>query len=250
MSIELPIVLTALFVGVLVGLTGVGGGAVMTPTLILLFGVPTTVAIATDLVFATITKSVAALLHSKSRSIDWPVAKKIWSGSIPGTVVGILLLVYFASEFVFAINLLLALLLLATATTMFMSSGLQNLKGNRAPFIGGSLIGFAVATTSVGAGAMGMVLLRSLIGDEDPRKLVGTDIVHAIPIAMIAGASYFIAGFFDPVLLMNLLVGSIPGAIFGSLIVSKVNAFYLRKLVAATLVIAAVGIALKAVGLI
>ncbi len=250
MIIELPIVLTAFLVGGLVGITGVGGGAVMTPVLILLFGIPPVVAIATDLVFATMTKLVASVIHSKAGSIDWSAAKRIWKGSIPGTLLGILLLVYLANEFVFVINILLALLLVVTAVSMLISVGVSKSSGNRLPLIGGGFIGFAVATTSVGAGAMGMALLRSLIGDRDPKKLVGTDIVHAIPIALIAGVSYFFAGFFDSGLLANLLLGSIPGVVIGSLAVSKINAVYLRKLLAGVLIIAAIGMGLSAFGLI
>jgi uncharacterized membrane protein YfcA len=118
------------------------------------------------------------------------------------------------------------------------------------PIIGGGFIGFAVATTSVGAGAMGMALLRSLMGDRDPKKLVGTDIVHAIPIALIAGVSYFFAGFFDGGLLVNLLIGSLPGVVIGSMLVSKINANYLRKLLAVVLLLGAIGIGLNAFGVI
>ena len=133
---------------------------------------------------------------------------------------------------------------------MLISVGVSKSSGNRLPVIGGGFIGFAVATTSVGAGAMGMALLRSLIGDRDPKKLVGTDIVHAIPIALIAGVSYFFAGVFDAGLLVNLLLGSIPGVVIGSSVVSKINAVYLRKLLAVVLMVAAIGIGLSAFGFI
>ena len=250
MIIELPIAFTAFFVGALVGITGVGGGAVMTPALILLFGIPPVVAIATDLVFATITKFVASVIHSKLGSIDWAVARKIWKGSIPGTLLGIALLVYLASELIFVVNILLALLLVVTSVSMLVSIGVSKTTNNRIPVIGGGLIGFAVATTSVGAGAMGMALLRSLIGDKDPKRLVGTDLVHAIPIALLAGVSYFIAGFFDLNLLLSLLAGSLPGVVVGSLLISKINAVVLRKVLAVVLMVAAIGIALKSFGLI
>ena len=246
MEIELAIVLTAFFVAGIVGLTGVGGGAVMTPVLILGFGIEPVVAIATDLIFATVTKLVASVLHSKSGSIDWGVAKKIWRGSIPGTFIGILLLVYLANEFVLAVSLLLAALLMITAVSMVVSIGVVKRSNNRLPLLGGGFIGFAVATTSVGAGAMGMALLRSLIGDKDPRRLVGTDIIHAIPIALIAGVSYSFAGFFDFSLLLNLLLGSLPGVVIGSMFVSKINASLLRKILAVVLMVAAIGIGLNA----
>lgn len=250
MTIELPILLTAFLVGGLVGITGVGGGAVMTPVLIIFFGIQPVVAIATDLVFATITKVVASIIHSKSGSIDWSVAKKIWAGSVPGTVIGIGLLVYLADQFVFAINILLSFLLAITAVSMLVSIGINKTPSDRLPVIGGAFIGFAVATTSVGAGAMGMALLRSLIGDRDPKKLVGTDIAHAIPVALIAGVSYFFAGFFDGGLLVNLLIGSLPGVVIGSLLVTNINASYLRKVLAVVLLLAAIGMGLNAFGFI
>ena len=250
MIIELPISITAFFVGALVGITGVGGGAVMTPALILLFGIPPVVAIATDLVFATITKLVASVFHSKIGSIDWAVARRIWKGSIPGTLLGIALLVYLASELIFVVNVLITFLLVATSISMLVSIGVSKTANSRVPVIGGGFIGFAVATTSVGAGAMGMALLRSLIGDKEPKRLVGTDLIHAIPIALIAGVSYFIAGFFDLNLLWSLLAGSLPGVAIGSMMVSKINASVLRKVLAVVLMLAAVGMLLKATGLI
>lgn len=249
MTVELPIVLTALLVGGLVGISGVGGGAVMTPVLIIFFGTPPVVAIATDLVFATITKLVASVIHSRSGSVDWYVAKRIWMGSIPGTALGIGLLVYLANEFVFVIGILLSLVLVITAFSMLVSTGVTKTSSNHLSIIGAGLIGFAVATTSVGAGAMGMALLRSLMGDRDVKKLIGTDIVHAIPIALIAGVSYFFAGFFDGGLLLNLLIGSLPGVVIGSMLVTKMNASYLRKLLAVVLLLSAVGIGLNAFGI-
>ena len=250
MIIELPIAISAFFVGALIGVTGVGGGAVMTPALILVFGIPPVVAIATDLVFATITKLIASVIHSKFGSIDWAVARKIWKGSIPGTFLGVALLVYLANAFIFIVNILLALLLVATSVSMLISFGVAKSTKTQVPVIGGGLIGFAVATTSVGAGAMGMALLRSLIGDRDPKKLVGTDIVHAIPIALIAGVSYFFAGFFDLNLLLSLLAGSLPGGFVGAMLISKINAGVLRKVLALVLMVAAIGIAQKAIGLV
>lgn len=245
---QLPLVLAAFAVGVLVGLSGVGGGAVMTPVLILFFGIAPVVAIATDLVFATVTKLVSSVVHIRGGNVDFKVARKLWQGSIPGVVIGILLLVYLASSFVVVLNFLLAGLLLVTAISMLLSIGTIAPSNHRLPVIGGGVIGFSVATTSVGAGALGMALLRTVMGDSNPKKLIGTDVVHAIPVALIAGVSYFAAGFLDLSLLGVLLLGSIPGVVIGSLLVSRVNAGYLRKLLAVVLLVAAIGVILKAVG--
>lgn len=239
--------LVAALVGLMVGLTGVGGGAIMTPTLIVLFQIPPVIAVATDLVFATLTKLVSALIHSRARAVDWRATKLLWSGSIPGTLIGVVTLVLLGVTFGDLLVVLLVLVLLATSLSMLRSSGVSPSgfwTNNRTRF-GGALIGFSVATTSVGAGALGMALLRSRIGDGDPKRLVGTDIVHAIPIAMIAGISYGFFGFMDWQLLMNLLAGSIPGVVVGSLLAGRLNTNLLRKVLAAMLAVAAIGVLFK-----
>ena len=248
---QLPVVLAALIVGATVGLTGVGAGAIMTPALILLFGVPPAVAIATDLVFATVTKLASAAIHSRAGSIDWSAARGIWAGSVPGVLAGSALLVFLHSRFDSALSLILVAVLLFSSFSMLRSTG----KARRVPMsrsktaMGGAVIGFSVATTSVGAGALGMVLLRAKLGDFDPKRLVGTDIIHAIPIALIAGVSYFFAGFIDFNLLLPMLIGSIPGVLIGSLLTGTVSPVLLRRVLAVVIAIAAVSILFKALGL-
>lgn len=247
---DLTIVAAAMVVGFLVGLTGVGGGAIMTPLLIAGFGIPAIVAIATDLVFATVTKIVSALVHARHSAINWKVARLVWSGSLPATVIGVFLAVLLSAYFSQALGSLLILMLLVTAVSMlrsrpFIASSISKIKGR----LGGAVIGLSVATTSIGAGALGMALLRSLLGDRDPKQLVGTDIVHAIPVALIAGSGYAIGGYLDFLLLANLLLGSIPGVILGSLFIGKLPAQALRKSIAVLLIIAAAGVALKLWGL-
>lgn len=250
MSTEIILALTAFFVGGLVGITGVGGGAIMTPVLILFFGVPPVVAVATDLVFATVTKLVASISHSKVGSVDWGAAKKVWAGSLPGTLLGVFLLIYLSRELVVAVSIILASTLVITSLSMLVSLGSKGLASPIWGIVGGGFIGVAVATTSVGAGAIGMALLRSIIGDKDPRKLVGTDIVHAIPVALVAGTSYLFTGFFDSQLFLNLLVGSIPGVLIGSSLLSSLDAAVMRKVLALVLILAAAGITLNAFGII
>lgn len=248
---QLPIVLAALLVGATVGLTGVGAGAIMTPVLILLFAVPPAVAIATDLIFATVTKLASATIHSRSGSIDWLAARGIWAGSIPGVILGSALLIFLHSRFDSSLSLILVGVLLFSSFSMIRSSGNQA----RIPMsrtkttLGGGFIGFSVATTSVGAGALGMVLLRAKLGDENPKRLVGTDIIHAIPIALIAGVSYFFAGFVDLELLALMLLGSIPGVLIGSLLTGLISATVLRRVVGIVIAIAAISILFKTLGL-
>ena len=250
MIIDVTYIPVAFAVGVLVGLTGVGAGAIMTPALIVGFGVSPVTAVATDLVFAAVTKISAALVHGQTGSVDWVSVRRLWSGSIPGVLLGIVAMVLFIGDKAWLIGGLLACLIFVTGISMLrpkVSLYVGKISSKMARLSGG-FIGFAVATTSVGAGALGMIVLRRLLGDQDPKRLVGTDIVHAIPIALLAGASYSIAGFLDWRLLVLLVLGSIPGAIVGSLLSEKINAVALRKALGVVLVVAAAGMALKLLG--
>ena len=245
------LVIVAGVVGILVGLTGVGGGAVMTPALILLFGVSPLTAVATDLIFATITKLVSGALHNKAGSVDWAVLRRMWLGSLPGVGLGILAVIFFLGENLAVLSLLLATLLAITALSMLRASSSfqsKNISTSKTT-AGGVFIGFSVATTSVGAGALGMALLRTLLGDRDPRRLVGTDVVHAIPVALLAGLSYGFAGLIDWNLLVLLISGSIPGVVLGSLLVQKVSPTVMKKILGLVLMLAAAGILAKTLGL-
>ncbi|WP_040324809.1 sulfite exporter TauE/SafE family protein [Candidatus Aquiluna sp. IMCC13023] len=252
MLAEISYVSMAFAVGVLVGLTGVGAGAIMTPVLVIGFGINPVTAVATDLVFAAVTKTSAAFVHGKAGSVDWVSVRKLWAGSIPGVLLGILAMVAFLGEQIWLILALLACLIFITGISMLRSRGVVSVGGisSRWASLSGGFIGFAVATTSVGAGALGMSVLRRLLGDQNPKRLVATDIVHAIPIALLAGASYSIAGFLDWRLLVLLLLGSVPGAIFGSLLSEKINAVLLRKTLGGVLVLTAAGLTLKLFGVI
>lgn len=245
------LLLVAIAVGFLVGLTGVGGGAIMTPTLIIFFGFNPITAVATDLIFAAFTKAVSGFVHNRSGGVDWPVLRRLWLGSLPGVIFGLFLVVSFLGENLAFLSLLLAVILTATAVSMLISSSSSS--GLRKPTlrttVGGFIVGFSVATTSVGAGALGMALLRTLLGDKNPQRLVGTDIVHAIPVAVLAGISYGFAGFIDWSLLSLLLTGSIPGVVLGSLMVGRVNSTAMRKILGVVLLAAAAGILLKGLAL-
>lgn len=236
MEINWFLVLAALGVGLLVGLTGVGAGALMTPLLVGVFGVSLPVAIATDLLFATITKLVGVPFHHRNGSINWDLTKRLWSGSIPGTLVGVGIVVFVVSKEqtswlvwpLVAIVAVTAVTLgrraLAPALAPKQSPERKTLHPAVAP-LGGFGIGSAVALTSVGAGALGMALLVRLAPPGvKPRELVGTDLVHAIPIALIAGVAYGASGLVSLPLLGTLLVGSLPGVVIGSLVAGKLSA--------------------------
>jgi uncharacterized protein len=244
------LIASAAVVGLLVGMTGVGGGAVMTPVLIIGFGVAPIVAVATDLIFATLTKVVGTVVHARQKTIDWAVAIALWRGSLPGVVLGLVVVLVLVSPNLDLITWLLIIALVGTSISMLRSYPLVLSERNRGvkATVGGGVIGFFVATTSVGAGALGMALLRALKGDRKPTELVGTDIVHAIPVALLAGAGYTLAGYLDFALLANLLVGSLPAVVLGSLLAARVRVSALRSLIAVMLLVAAVGVGAKTLG--
>lgn len=237
----MALVAVAFAVGTLVGITGVGAGALMTPLLISVFGIPTTTAVATDLLFATITKLAGVGFHHKAGHVRWDVTRPLWSGSLPGVALGVVIVIFIAgSSYTEWLIWPLTIMILLTAGTLVnralpswrrenpsrsSSSQGHTRSGRRISVFGGFGVGLAVALTSVGAGALGMALLVRLSpADTKPQELVGTDLVHAIPLALVAGVSYASAGFVSWSLLTTLLVGSIPGVVAGSFLSRNVAA--------------------------
>ena len=228
MDVNFAIVIASLIVGLLVGLTGVGAGAAMTPILVGFFGVPLPTAIATDLLFATLTKAVGVAAHGKSGSVDWQLTKKLWTGSIPAVLLGSLLLVGFvAAGYTEWLTWLLVALVAFTSFSLFRRGLSPHQTATMQPKseaprwlapAGGAGVGLGLSLTSVGAGVLGMALLVRLSPDTTPpQRLVATDLLHAIPIALIAGTSYAISGLVDFELLIWLLAGSVPGVILGAI---------------------------------
>jgi uncharacterized membrane protein YfcA len=230
--------------GFVVGLTGVGGGALMTPILLLFFGVSPMTAIATDLWFAAITKIVAAGLHSRRSQVDWQVVKRLWVGSLPIALV-VVLIVSMGDQIIRITWLTQAVgvVVLVTAIGLLCSPALNAFaRGRRlgAPakfkslqpiltVLAGAVLGLCVALTSIGAGALGSVAMLFLYPLRmTPHRLVATDIVHAIPLALVAGLGYFLSGMVDGSMLLSLLVGSLPGAVVGSLLAGKTNGRWLQ----------------------
>lgn len=244
-------------VGVIVGLTGVGGGALMTPIMLLVFGVAPATAVGTDLWFAAITKIFGAVIHKTKGTIDWPILRQLFTGSIPAS----LLTLYWlhatgASQTKggLIIQALGATLILTSAAALFRDRfhaiGKRLRENKPLPFkamqppltvLAGVILGFLVTFTSIGAGALGAVMLLYLYPRRlTPSTLVGTDIVHAIPLTIVAGTGHLLMGNVNGSLLASLLVGSIPGIIIGSLLAVKVPANFLR--LAITVVLALVGL--------
>ncbi len=217
--------------GFVVGLSGVGGGALMTPILLLFFGIAPTTAIATDLWFAAITKSVAVGIHNKGGKIDWQVVRRLWSGSLPVALIVVLLVSFGAKvQKVGWLSHAIGVVVVITAVGLLLAPKLSSLaRGRRLDHpsefkavqplltvVAGAILGLCVALTSVGAGAIGTVMLLYLYPLRlTAHRLVATDIAHAIPLAVVPGLGYLFAGMVDGQMLVSLLAGSIPAVIAG-----------------------------------
>lgn len=236
--IDTAYALAGALTGFVVGLTGVGGGALMTPILLIFFSVSPTTAIATDLWFAAITKLVGARVHHTNGNVDWQVTKRLWLGSLPMALL-IVVIVSLGAQvakvdwltkaigivvLITAIGLLVAPKLVAYARGRRIGQP-ERFKAAQPALtvMSGGLLGLCVALTSVGAGALGSVMLLYLYPLRmTPHRLVATDIVHAIPLAVVAGLGYLFAGMVDWWMLASLLVGSIPTVLLGSLLAGKI----------------------------
>ena len=241
-------------VGGVVGMTGVGGGSLMTPILVLLFGYAPQTAIGTDLLFACVTKGVGWAIHDHHGTVDRQVLRRLICGSIPAAVITS---VYIhghppaargGRELVALIGL--AIILTAAGLIckpLMLRSGLAPRPATQDFFVkhqalltvlAGAVVGVMVSLTSVGAGALGTVMLVYLYPLRmKAAQLVGTDITHAIPLTLVAGAGHLLAGNVDLGLLAKLLAGSIPGIIIGSLIVTRLPDALVRNALAAVLLL-------------
>ena len=238
--------LSGFAVGALVGLTGVGGGSLMTPILILLFGVSPVTAIGTDLLFAACTKTVAAAVHAQSKTIDWAVTGRLAMGSIPATVLTMVALNAISNQTGAVAGVLtpiLAVAILATAAMLlfdkqavrFVSARTARLPVGPTTVGVGAALGFLVSLTSIGAGALGVTALTLLYPRLPMTRVVGSDIAHAIPLTLLAGIGYWWLGVVDWPLLGSLLSGSIPGVVLGSLLATRVPTSVLRGVLATVL---------------
>ncbi|MDF0541930.1 sulfite exporter TauE/SafE family protein [Sphingobium sp. H39-3-25] len=238
-----------LLVGTLVGLTGVGGGSLMTPLLVLMFGFHPSVAVGTDLLYASVTKSVGSLVHGMRGSVDWRIVGLLAAGSVPAAGLclwGLSSLGHPAEAAESLIKTVLGVVLLLTAIVLIFRDRLANWsrshvversEGKTAllTIILGVVIGAAVTLSSVGAGAIGATALIFLYPRLPLGRIVGSDIAHAVPLTLIAGGGHWLMGSVDFTLLLSLLAGSIPGIIIGSMASSRVADHWLRPALAVTL---------------
>ena len=236
-------------VGALVGFTGVGGGSLMTPLLVLLFGIHPATAVGTDLLYAGLTKICGSAVHGFNRAIDWRVTRRLAAGSIPAAAVTLWVLSHFgvnSKGTTTAITTTLGFALILTAVTLIFR---QRLLGAMASLMEGrtereisvlttvlgAALGVLVSISSVGAGALGVTALLILYPKMQTVRIVGSDIAHAVPLTLIAGAGHWWLGSVDWPLLVSLLAGSVPGIVIGSYFASRVPERVLRPLLAGTL---------------
>jgi len=237
-----------LLVGFLVGVTGVGGGSLMTPILVLLFGVSPQTAVGTDLLFAATTKIVGSGVHGWRSTVDWKIVRRLASGSVPAAVLTLLVLSRFGKVGKEASDIILVvlggMLVLTSIATLFQKKlavfakthERLDEKESLIPTIAlGATLGVAVTISSVGAGAIGVTALLMLYPALRVSKIVGSDIAHAVPLTLVAGLGHWLIGGVNLILLGNLLIGSIPGVIAGSLLSSRSPDHILRPALAAVL---------------
>ncbi|MFT6390205.1 MAG: putative membrane protein YfcA [Cellvibrionaceae bacterium] len=245
-------ILAGAVVGVAVGVTGVGGGSLMTP-LLLIFGFPPNVAIGTDLLYAAITKSSGVLAHHKKGNIDWRIAKRMALGSVPAAILTSLTLKLFfsnASDYTHILTLSLGIMLVVTSFVLFFRHKLKERAENNQGIMGlahrhptpftiviGFIIGVFVTLSSVGAGAIGAAVLMSLYPHLPGHRVVGIDIAHAVPLTFIAGIAHLWLGNVDFVLLFCLLIGSLPAIHLGTQIGSRIPSKVLQPILASLLML-------------
>jgi uncharacterized membrane protein YfcA len=240
-------------VGTLVGLTGVGGGSLMTPVLILLFGINPAAAVGTDLLYAAVTKTAGSFVHGFNQTIDWRVVRRLATGSIPMTVVtiAVLHLLDINSPTVRSlINAALTLALFATAITLVFRDRLVARYSARvaalAPrqidvltVVAGATLGMVVSISSIGAGAIGVTVLFLLYPKLPMARIVGSDIAHAVPLTLVGGIGHWLLGAVDLPVFASLIMGSIPGILLGSYAAVRTPERALRLVLAGTLIVVA-----------
>ncbi len=247
---QISYVISGFAVGVLVGLTGVGGGSLMTPLLTLMFGVSPTVAVGTDLAFASITKTAGTFAHRFRGTVHWDIVKHLCYGALPAALIATLGLKYFGAldkEIGQIIRYSIAGSVLLTVVALLFRGKMQawinahpekQLQGSKlvtATIICGAVLGTLVTVSSIGAGAIGATLLVLLYPRLSPAEIAGTDIAYAVPLTAIAAFGHWWLGSINWGLLAMLLLGSVPGITLGSLAARAVPEKILRVLLATTL---------------
>ena len=258
--------LAGLVVGTAVGATGVGGGSLMTPILILFYGISPAVAVGTDLLYASISKGFGVLLHGRRGTLDWGIVGWLSAGSVPAALLTLLLLRDHVAgpQADQLIKLTLAGAIMLTATFTFLQEPLLRLIKRRGPAEGpgfvarhqraltvvcGVLIGALVTVSSVGAGVIGMMLLLILYPAHAPIRLVASDLAHAVLITGIAGLGHAGLGTVNYPMLGYLLIGALPGIWLGTRIAFRLDDRALKRTISALLIFIGCTMAAKALGI-
>jgi uncharacterized membrane protein YfcA len=261
---DVAFIFAGFFVGLVVGLTGVGGGSLMTPILIFFFGVKPQLAVGTDLLFACFTKLGGTIKLARARVVDWRIVRSLAAGSIPASVLTLLVLHHVGPsdpvvQRVMTSTLGAALLLTAAATLykairgktlpIALASGKEN-EASRPrhwilPLLLGALVGTMVTLTSVGAGAIGVSVLLIIYPLLPLPRIVAADIAYAVPLTLVAGLGHASLGTVNWPLLGLLLTGSLPGIWLGTHLGHRVNERYIRSIL--SLLLAWAGLKLIAI---
>jgi uncharacterized membrane protein YfcA len=255
---EFAYIFAGFVVGMLVGLTGVGGGSLMTPILVLIFHIKPAFAVGTDLLYASVTKSVGIFAHGKLGNIDWKIVRLLAYGSLPASILTTLYLrqIDIASDVaVGSIKFWLGIALIITSFSVLFRNQLAALSKREhlinaewTPYLTvtlGLILGFLVTLTSVGAGALGVTALLIIYPRRPITTIVGTDVAHAVPLTLFAGLGHVSLGTVDYKLLGILLIGSIPGIWIGSHLSSKIAEHWVRFALALILIFVGVKLVLQ-----
>jgi hypothetical protein len=244
-------VISGVLVGALVGFTGVGGGSLMTPILILVFGIHPATAVGTDLLYASATKTAGSAVHGFNGTIDWRVVGRLALGSVPMTALTVLLLYWLgvdskATQAI--ITKVLGLALLLAAIALVLRNPLMRLYDRRVgelpvrrvfwlTVVTGAVLGVLVTISSVGAGAIGVTALVLLYPKMEARRIVGSDVAHAVPLTLIAGLGHSILGTVNYPMLASLLVGSLPAIVVSSIAAARASDTTVRIALAVVLLL-------------
>lgn len=250
---DLYFILAGLFVGFCVGVTGVGGGSLMTPILVLLLGIDPRVAIGTDLLYASISKFCGTLVHYKKMNIVWSIVLWLAVGSIPASILTNYLVATYigdVSQIKAVMTTILGAMLLLTGLTLIFRNRVEAFfakyrKSDNENFVPslargkliamGLVLGVVVTLSSVGAGAFGVMALVLIFPQLPTIRIIGSDVAHAVLLTLVAGMGHIMSGGVDFVLLGKLLIGAIPAIIVGTLISSKLPEKKLRPILGVTL---------------
>lgn len=256
LGLDPRIAVVGLVVGTLVGLSGVGGGTLVTPLLILALGVPPAVAVGTDLLYSVPTKLLGAFIHHRQGTVAWRIVRLLALGGIPGALVGLAALAILQHQVgLAAVNMIVRhalAVLLAVASVAILARPLLARRAGAAPSGGGEsavaspvrvvllggVVGLLVSLTSIGSGSLTVPLLYFLVPDLALRRLVGADVAFGAILIPVAAAGHVQLGHTDVQLALNLVLGSLPGVILGSRLCAKVPDVWFRPALAGVLLFA------------